>query len=87
MLLDNLRSEEVTLFHGFEFRRSFMEELGIDNPGPDEDEDGTDHPEEHDYHIIMNEYINGRSYNLTTNNSERLKILDSRLKNRQDLKY
>lgn len=64
-----------------------MEELGIDDPGPDKDEDGTDHPEEHDYHIIMNEYINGRSYNLTTNNSERLKILDSRLKNRQDLKY
>ena len=61
-----------------------MEELGIDNPGPDEDEDGTDHPEEHDYHIIMNEYINGRSYNLTTENTERLKILDSRLKNRQD---
>ena len=64
-----------------------MEELGIDDPGPDEDEDGTDHPEEHDYHIIMNEYINGRSYNLTTENIERLKILDSRLENRQDLKY
>ena len=61
-----------------------MEELGIDNPGPDADEDGPDHSEEHDYHIIMNEYINGRSYNLTTENTERLKILDSRLKNRQD---
>ena len=60
-----------------------MEELGIDDPGPDED-DGNDHPEEHDHHIIMNEYINGRSYNLTTENVERLKILDSRLKNRQD---
>ena len=83
MLLDNLRSEEVTIFRGFEFRRSFMEELGIDNPGPDDDEEGgNDHHEEHDYHIIMNEYINGRSYNLTTENSERLKILDARLKNR-----
>ena len=77
----------LTLFYGFEFRGSFMEELGIDNPGPDADEDGIDHPEEHDYHIIMNEYINGRSYNLTTENIERLKILDSRLENRQDLKY
>ena len=38
---------------------------------------------DNDFSLIMDEYINGRSYNLTSDQSERLRILDQKRGNRQ----
>ena len=74
--LDEVTFPMMTICNINQLRRSYMMKLNLN-----QDADEADFLD-NDFSLIMDEYINGRIYNLTSDQSETLRILDLKRGNR-----